>query len=34
MIRSLHIKNLALISKLDVDFDSGLNVLSGETGAG
>ena len=34
MIRSLHIKNLALISKLDIDFDSGLNVLSGETGAG
>ena len=34
MIRSLHIKNLALISKLDVNFDSGLNVLSGETGAG
>ena len=30
MIRSLHIKNLALISKLDVDFDGGLNVLSGE----
>ncbi|MBE5731449.1 MAG: DNA repair protein RecN [Clostridiales bacterium] len=34
MIRSLHIKNLALISKLDIEFDSGLNVLSGETGAG
>ncbi len=34
MIRSLHIKNLALISSLDIDFDAGLNVLSGETGAG
>ena len=34
MIRSLHIKNLALISSLNIDFDSGLNVLSGETGAG
>lgn len=34
MIRSLHIKNFALISSLNIEFDSGLNVLSGETGAG
>ncbi len=34
MIRSLHIKNFALISSLNIEFDAGLNVLSGETGAG
>lgn len=34
MIRNLHIENIALISKLDIDFDGGLVVLSGETGAG
>ena len=34
MLRSLHISNFALISTLDVDFCDGLNVLSGETGAG
>lgn len=34
MIKSLHIKNFALIDELDVQFESGLNVLTGQTGAG
>ena len=34
MLRNLHVKNLALIDELDVDFSNGLNILSGETGAG
>ncbi|MDO4804762.1 MAG: DNA repair protein RecN [Lachnospiraceae bacterium] len=34
MLRNLHIKNLALIREIDVDFAEGLNILTGETGAG
>ncbi len=34
MLQSLHIVNLALIDKLEVEFGSGLNCLTGETGAG
>ena len=34
MLNRLIIKNIALIDMLEVDFASGLNVLSGETGAG
>jgi DNA repair protein RecN (Recombination protein N) len=34
MINSIYIENIALIKKLSVDFSGGLNVLSGETGAG
>ncbi|NJK91377.1 MAG: DNA repair protein RecN [Blastochloris sp.] len=34
MLRSLRIKNLALIEELTWELDEGLNVLSGETGAG
>ncbi len=34
MLRNLHIKNLALIHEIDVDFSEGLNILTGETGAG
>jgi DNA repair protein RecN (Recombination protein N) len=34
MLVSLHVKNLALISETEVDFGDGLNILSGETGAG
>lgn len=34
MLVSLHVKNLALISEIEVDFGEGLNILSGETGAG
>ena len=34
MLLSLHVKNLALIDEAEVDFTRGLNILSGETGAG
>ena len=34
MIKSLHIENIAVIEKSDIDFESGFNVLTGETGAG
>lgn len=34
MLRSLEIRNLAVVDKLLVEFESGLNVLTGETGAG
>ena len=34
MLQSLHVKNLALIEEAEVDFAGGLNILSGETGAG
>ncbi|MEZ3477577.1 MAG: DNA repair protein RecN [Lachnospiraceae bacterium] len=34
MLVSLHVKNLALISETEVTFGEGLNILSGETGAG
>ena len=34
MLRHLHIQNYALISRLDIDFEEGFSVLTGETGAG
>ena len=34
MLRSIHIKNVALIDEQTISFDNGLSVLSGETGAG
>ena len=34
MLLNLHVKNLALIEESEVTFGSGLNILSGETGAG
>ena len=34
MLKHLHIQNYALISHLDIDFDGGFSVLTGETGAG
>lgn len=34
MIKSIRIKNIALIDQAEIDFFDGLNVLSGETGAG
>ncbi len=34
MLSHLHVKNFALIDEADVDFGSGLNILTGETGAG
>lgn len=34
MLQNLHVKNLALIDEIEVDFSEGLNILTGETGAG
>ena len=34
MLDFLHIENVAVIKKLDIDFSDGFNVLTGETGAG
>lgn len=34
MLKHLHISNYALISSLDIDFYAGLNIITGETGAG
>ncbi len=34
MLRSLYIQNYALIEKLDIEFESGFSVITGETGAG
>ncbi len=34
MLVNLHVKNLALIEEAEIEFTRGLNILSGETGAG
>uniref|UniRef100_UPI0030D78DE4 DNA repair protein RecN n=1 Tax=uncultured Sunxiuqinia sp. TaxID=1573825 RepID=UPI0030D78DE4 len=34
MLQSLYIKNYALIDKLSIEFNSGFNIVTGETGAG
>lgn len=34
MLLELHVRNLALIEQADVEFGEGLNILTGETGAG
>lgn len=34
MLKFLHIENIAVIEKTDIEFKSGFNVLTGETGAG
>lgn len=34
MLRSLYVKNYALIDEVEVEFKSGLNIITGETGAG
>lgn len=34
MLVQLHVKNLALIEEIEVEFGPGLNILTGETGAG
>ena len=34
MLLHLHVKNLALIREAEIDFAEGLNILTGETGAG
>lgn len=33
MISTLHIKNIGIIDDIVIDFNTGLNVLTGETGA-
>ena len=34
MLRRLYIRDFALIEELEVAFDTGLNIITGETGAG
>lgn len=34
MLQNLHVKNLALIDETEVEFSKGLNIMTGETGAG
>ena len=34
MINELHIKNIGIIDDLSIDLGNGLNILTGETGAG
>ena len=34
MLLNLHVKNLALIDEIEVDFMEHLNIMTGETGAG
>lgn len=34
MLLNLYVKNLAIIDEVDVEFNEGLNILTGETGAG
>ena len=34
MLQSLKVKNYALISDVDMHFDEGMNIITGETGAG
>ena len=34
MLHNVYVKNLALIDEIEVEFTKGLNILTGETGAG
>ena len=34
MLKNLYIKNIALVDQQNIDFDKGLNIITGETGAG
>lgn len=34
MLFNIHVKNMALIQEVDIHLDRGLNILTGETGAG
>ena len=34
MLKTLHVKDYALIEEIDVEFGIGLNIITGETGAG
>ena len=34
MLQRLHIQNYAIIDEIEISFSSGLNIITGETGAG
>ena len=34
MLKTLHIENIAVIERCDIEFGEGFHVLTGETGAG
>jgi len=34
MLRSLHIRDFVIVDRMDIGFDAGFTVFSGETGAG
>jgi DNA repair protein RecN (Recombination protein N) len=34
MLKSIYIKNFAIIEEIVLEFSNGLNILTGETGAG
>ena len=34
MLKSIYIKNIAIIDELSVNFEKSLNIITGETGAG
>ncbi|GAC1386170.1 MAG: hypothetical protein NVSMB45_15690 [Ginsengibacter sp.] len=34
MLQYLHIRNYAIIEELKIEFSAGLNIITGETGAG
>ncbi len=34
MLKNVHIKNLALIDEADINYEKGLNIMTGETGSG
>ena len=34
MLKNLHVRNLALVREVDISFGDGLNIMTGETGAG
>ncbi len=34
MLKNVHLKNIALIEEADIDYDMGLNIMTGETGSG
>ena len=34
MLKKIYIKNFAIIDDISIDFESGLNIITGETGSG
>ena len=34
MIKSLYLKNFALFDEININFENGLNIITGETGSG